>query len=88
VIRAALAGVPAPGDTAGPLAGYIAGWRPSSVSPQAAAFARAVITETENRPHRNVKTSTGAGERIRTADLPFTRRLLCLLSYTGWLAEW
>jgi integrase len=38
--------VPAPGDTAGPVAGYIAGWRPSSVSPQAAAFARAVITET------------------------------------------
>ena len=30
----------------------------------------------------------GAGERIRTADLPFTRRLLCLLSYTGGLAEW
>jgi hypothetical protein len=26
---------------------------------------------------------TGAGERIRTADLPFTRRLLCQLSYTG-----
>src|SRR5262249_3200267 len=25
----------------------------------------------------------GAGERIRTADLPFTRRLLCRLSYTG-----
>jgi hypothetical protein len=25
----------------------------------------------------------GAGERSRTADLPFTRRLLCLLSYTG-----
>jgi hypothetical protein len=24
-----------------------------------------------------------AGERDRTADLPFTRRLLCLLSYTG-----
>ena len=43
--RAVLAGVPAPGDTAGPVAGYIAGWRPSSVSPQAAAFARAVITE-------------------------------------------
>ena len=38
--------MPAPGDTAGPVAGYIAGWRPSSVSPQAAAFARAVITET------------------------------------------
>jgi integrase len=43
---AALAGVPAPGDTAGPVAGYIAAWRPTSVSPQAAAFARAVITET------------------------------------------
>jgi hypothetical protein len=25
----------------------------------------------------------GAGERDRTADLPFTRRPLCLLSYTG-----
>jgi hypothetical protein len=25
----------------------------------------------------------GAGERVRTAGLPFTRRLLCLLSYTG-----
>ena len=27
-----------------------------------------------------------AGERNRTADLPLTRRMLCLLSYTGWLA--
>jgi len=26
------------------IAGYIAGWRPSSVSPQAAEFARAVVT--------------------------------------------
>src|ERR1700733_15747881 len=25
----------------------------------------------------------GAGERVRTAGLPFTRRLLCQLSYTG-----
>ena len=39
--RAARAGAPAPGD--GPVAGYIARWRPSSVSPQAAAFARDVI---------------------------------------------
>ena len=38
--------MPAPWDTAGPVAGYIAGWRPTSVSPRAAAFARAVITET------------------------------------------
>jgi hypothetical protein len=30
-----------------------------------------------------VSLSTGAGERIRTAGLAFTRRLLCLLSYTG-----
>ncbi len=35
--------MPASGDTAGPVAGYIAGWRPSSLSPQAAAFARGVI---------------------------------------------
>jgi hypothetical protein len=26
---------------------------------------------------------SGAGERDRTADLPFTRRPLCQLSYTG-----
>ena len=32
---------------------------------------------------RNYSSDLGAGERIRTADLPFTRRLLCLLSYTG-----
>ncbi|HEV2256625.1 MAG TPA: hypothetical protein VGS06_26080 [Streptosporangiaceae bacterium] len=31
-------------DAGGPAAGYIARWRPSSVSPQAAAFARDVIT--------------------------------------------
>ncbi len=37
--------MPAPGDTVGLVTGYIAGWQPSSVSPQAAAFARAVITE-------------------------------------------
>ncbi len=35
--------MPTPRDTAGPVAGYIAGWRPSSVSPRAAAFARGVI---------------------------------------------
>ncbi len=37
--------MPAPGDTAGLVTGYIAGWRPSSVSPRAAVSARAVITE-------------------------------------------
>jgi predicted MFS family arabinose efflux permease len=33
-------------------------------------------------PDRN-RWVPGAGERDRTADLPFTRRLLCQLSYTG-----
>jgi integrase len=32
-------------QAAGPAAGYIASWRPSSVSPQAAGFARAVVTQ-------------------------------------------
>ena len=41
VTRAARAGAPAPGD--GPVAGYIARWRPSSVSPAAAAFARQAV---------------------------------------------
>ena len=36
-----------------------------------------------NRPVRLRCLYLGAGERIRTADLPFTRRLLCRLSYTG-----
>jgi hypothetical protein len=38
------AGAPLPGG-AGPATGYIARWRPSSVSPQAAAFARDVVTK-------------------------------------------
>jgi hypothetical protein len=41
VSRAARAGAPAPG--AGPAAGYIGRWRPSSVSPRAAVFARQVV---------------------------------------------
>jgi integrase len=36
--------MPATGDGDGLVAGYIARWRPSSVSPQAAAFARVVVT--------------------------------------------
>jgi integrase len=42
VTRLARTAAPLPGD-AGPVAGYIARWQPSSVSPQAAAFARDVI---------------------------------------------
>ena len=41
VSRAVCAGPPAPGD--GPAAGYIACWKPSSVSPRAAAFAREAV---------------------------------------------
>jgi integrase len=40
--RLAQEAAPLPGSS-GPVAGYIAGWRPSSVSPRAAAFARDVI---------------------------------------------
>ena len=40
--RLARTAAPLPGSF-GPVAGYIAGWQPSSVSPQAAAFARDVI---------------------------------------------
>ena len=37
----------------------------------------------QNRTRWSARVLPGAGERIRTADLPFTRRLLCQLSYTG-----
>ncbi len=37
----------------------------------------------ENAPRTSELVSIGAGARIRTGGLPFTRRLLCLLSYTG-----
>jgi hypothetical protein len=42
-------------------------------------------TRSTELPGRNRETfaELGAGERIRTADLPLTRRMLCLLSYTG-----
>ena len=62
--QAALAGVPAPRDTAGPVAGYIAGWRPTSVSPQAAAFARAVITETEPASQERAKNLLWAAGKL------------------------
>jgi len=56
--------VPAPGDTAGPVAGYIAGWRPTSVSPQAAAFARAVITETKPAGQERAKNLLWAAGKL------------------------
>jgi hypothetical protein len=46
------------------------------------AFARLLSAEVDGL-------RVGAGERDRTADLPFTRRPLCQLSYTGGgLAAW
>ena len=56
--------MPAPRDTAGPVAGYIAGWRPTSVSPQAAAFARAVITETEPASQERAKNLLWAAGKL------------------------
>ena len=41
------------------------------------------VQKTADRPLDLTAFLSGAGERIRTADLPFTRRLLCQLSYTG-----
>jgi hypothetical protein len=56
--------VPAPGDTAGPVAGYIAGWRPSSVSPRAAAFARDVIAAVRPGGQERAKNLLWAAGRL------------------------
>jgi integrase len=63
VMRAARAGAPAPGDT-GPVAGYIARWRPSSVSAQAAAFARDVITRTAPEGQERAKNLLWAAGKL------------------------
>ena len=70
MIRAALAGVPAPGDTAGTVAGYIAGWRPSSVSPQAAAFARDVIAKTAPEGRERAKNLLRAAGKLADYAVP------------------
>jgi integrase len=64
VTRAVLAGAPASGDAGGSVAGYIAGWRPSSVSPRAAAFARAVITEAEPAGRERAKNLLWAAGKL------------------------
>jgi integrase len=63
VSRAARAGVPAPGRT-GPAAGYIARWRPSSVSPEAAAFARDVITRSGPQGRERAKNLLWAAGKL------------------------
>src|SRR5262249_59422256 len=64
VTWAALGGVPAPGDTAGPVAGSVGGWRPWSVARPAAAFARAVITETEPAGQERAKNLLWAAGKL------------------------
>ncbi|MBO0775355.1 MAG: hypothetical protein J2P34_03500 [Actinobacteria bacterium] len=61
-MRAARAGAPAPGD--GPAAGYIARWRPSSVSPPAAAFARDVIAQTAPEGRERAKNLLWAAGKL------------------------
>jgi hypothetical protein len=56
------------------IAGYIAGWRPSSVSPQAAAFAQAVVTHAapggqERGRHRCDPLPPAARGPVRRADI-------------------
>jgi hypothetical protein len=51
--------MPGPGIT-----GYIAGWRPSSVSPQAAGFARAVVTQTAPGGQERAKNLLWAAGRL------------------------
>jgi integrase len=63
VSRAVRAGVPAPGRT-GPAAGYIARWRPSSVTAEAAAFARDVITRTGPEGRERAKNLLWAAGRL------------------------
>src|SRR5206468_1672698 len=53
--------------------------QPSGISRNTAAHQPKAKRQTSGQ----VTHDLGAGERIRTAGLPFTRRLLCQLSYTG-----
>ena len=46
------------------IAGYIAGWRPSSVSPQAAGFARAVVSQAAPGGRERAKNLLWAAGRL------------------------
>jgi integrase len=60
-----------PGDDGGGLAaGYIAGWRPSSVSPQAAAFARDVISRTGPQGRERVKNLLQSAAKLADYAVP------------------
>jgi integrase len=62
------AGTPAPGD--GPAAGYIARWRPSSVSPQAAAFAREVVAAVAPQGRERAKNLLWAAGKLADYAIP------------------
>jgi hypothetical protein len=57
-------------DGGGPAAGYIARWRPSSVSPQAAAFARDVITAVAPGGRERAKNLLWAAARLADYAVP------------------
>src|SRR5258708_19584706 len=51
-------------QAAGPVAGYIARWGPSSVPPQAAAFARAVVAQAGPPGRERAKNLLGAAGKL------------------------
>jgi integrase len=57
-------------DGGGPAAGYIVRWRPSSVSPQAAAFARDVITVVAPRERERAKNLLWAAAKLADYAVP------------------
>ena len=61
---------PPEGQGAGLAAGYIARWRPSSVSPQAAAFARDVITKTGPERRERAKNLLWAAAKLTDYAVP------------------
>src|SRR6204780_3277491 len=66
------AGLPVPSgdDGADPVAGYIARWRPSSVSPQAAAFARQVVPAARPGGRERAKNLLWAAARLAGYAIP------------------
>jgi hypothetical protein len=63
-------GVSPGGDGGGPAAGYIVRWRPSSVSPQAAAFARDVITAVRPEGRERAKNLLWAAAKLADYAVP------------------
>src|SRR5690242_5833992 len=64
------AAVPPCGDGAGPIAGYIAAWRPSQVPPAAAAFARAVAARAGPGTRARANALLWAAARLAAFGIP------------------